>query len=158
MMFAQISRSVNVNAKSTIRWLAIAALGCYGIFTLVDSGSHRVAHADAHWASFLFLLGYSGLFIAVAYLVFRRQYRLLCTLVSAPAALLVFSFLVSLPKQFGLYEWTDKWVDSPLAFIGLPLSLATLLIPFYSARWAFRHGQAFLARFIHDDTRPQRAA
>jgi hypothetical protein len=137
--------------------LVIAAFGCYGVFTLIDSGSHLLARGDAHWAEFLLLLGYSGLFMAVAYLVFRRQYRPLCTLVSVLAAVVVFGFLIFLPRQFGLYERLDSWVDSSWAVLALPLTLVALLIPFYGAFLAFRRGQAFLARFIHDDTQPQRA-
>jgi len=134
--------------------LVIAASGCYGVYTLIDGILRALTREKAHWAGFWFflvpfLLVYSGLFIAVAYFVFRRQYRHLCTLVSALAAVVVFAFLISLPKQFGFHEWLDTWIFSPWAFIGLPLSLAALLIPFYGARWAFRFGQVFLARFIH---------
>ena len=161
MMFGWIPRSVNVNAKSTIRWLVIVAFGCYGVFALIDNTSRVVARGDVHWASFLFILGYSGLSIAVAYLVFRRQYRSLGTMISVLAAVVVFgflSFLTSLPMRFGLYERLDPWVDSPWYVLMLPLTIATLLIPFYGAFLALRRGQAFLARFIHDDTQPQRAA
>lgn len=154
---------MHLNTKNAMRWLVIAGFGGYGIYTLIDGILHVSAKADVHWAAFWFfllpfMLVYSGLFIAVAYFVLRRQYRHLCTLVSALAAVVVFGFLISLPDRLGLHERLRIWDDSPWAIlIALPLSLAALLIPFYGARWAYRRGQAILSRFIHDDT-PQRAA
>jgi hypothetical protein len=151
-----------MKAKNTFRWLVIAAFGCYGVYALIDGILGNLTRGNIHrgyWFFLIpFLLVYSGLFIAVAYLVFRRQYQPLCTLVSAVAALVVFDFLNSLPKRFGLYDWFETRIDSPWAFIALPLFLAALLIPFYGAGWAYRRGQAFLARFLHDDTQPQPCA
>jgi hypothetical protein len=155
-MLGRITRLVHLNAKNTVRWLVIAASGCYGVYALIVGISHALTR-DRVFAVPL-LLVCSGLFIAVAYLVFRRQYRFPCTLVSALGALVVFGVLMSLPKRFGLYEWSETWIDSPWAFIGLPLSLATLLVPFYGAHWAYRRGQAFFGHFVHNDTQPQRAA
>jgi hypothetical protein len=158
-MLGRITHLVHLNAKNTVRWLVIAASGCYGGYTLTDGILRALTQGNANWTgSVPFLLVCSSLCIAVAYLVFRRQYRFPCTLVSALAAVVVFGFLISLPKRFGLYERVDTWVDSPWAFIGLPLFLATLFIPFYGARWAYRRGQALFARFVHDDTQPQQAA
>jgi hypothetical protein len=168
-----ITRLVHLNAKNTVRWAVIAACGCYGLYALIDGSVRVLTRGDVggtgFWSSFIPLLlvylPYSGLFIAVAYFVFRRQYRHVCTLVSALAAVVVLgflSFLMSFPKRFGLYDWLDTWMDSPWAFIGRPLCLAMvlamLLIPFYVAGWTYRRGQAFLARFTHHDTPPERAA
>jgi hypothetical protein len=153
-----------MNTKKTLRWLVITGFGGYGIYTLVKDILHVSAKPDVHGAAFWFfllpfMLVYSGLFIAVAYFVLRRQYRHLCMLVSVLAAVIVFGFLISLTDRLDLPERLRAWDDSPWAIlIALTLSLAALLIPFYGARWAYRRGQVILSRFIHDDTPPQRAA
>jgi ABC-type branched-subunit amino acid transport system permease subunit len=149
---------MHLNTKRTLRWLVIAGFGGYGIYTLVEGVLHVSAKPDVHWAAFWFflfpvMLVSSGLLIAVAYFVLRRQYRHLCTLVSVLAAVIVFGFLISLPDRLGLQERLRTLDDSPwFLLIALPTSLAALLIPFYGARWAYRRGQAILSRFIHDDT------
>ena len=153
-----------MNAKILLRWLAIVGFAVYGAYTLVDGLRRASAQPDVHWAAFWFfllpsLLVYCGLLIATAYFIFRRQYRHLCTLISALAAVIVFCLLISLPDRFGvqdrLYNLTK---DSPwVIVIGLPVSLAALLIPFYAARWAYRRGQALLSRCAHEDTHVARA-
>lgn len=153
-----------MKVKSLFRWLAIAGFGGYGVYTLADGLMRVPAQPEVHWAAFWFfllpyMLVYCGLFIATAYFILRRQYRHLSTLISALAAVIVFGFLISLPDRFGLHERLfDLSKDSPwVILIALPFSLAALLIPFYAARWAYRRGQAFLSRFIHDDAQPERA-
>jgi len=151
-----------MKAKSFIRWFAIAGFGGYGVYSFVDGILHVSTKPDVHWAGFWFfllpfMLVYCGLFIATAYFILRRQYRHLCTLISALVAVIVFGLLISLPDRFGvrerLFDWTQEspWV----VVIAFPVSLAALFIPFYVARWAYRRGQTLLARFFHEDTQPE---
>jgi len=121
---------------------------------------HVFAQPDVDWAIFWlfhvpFMLVFCGLFISTAIFIFRRQYRHLCTLVSALVAFVVFGLLITLPEQFGLHQFLDNLsADSPwMILIGLPVSFAALFIPFYAARWAYRRGHAILLRLIHEDTR-----
>ena len=153
-----------MKAKILLRWLAIAGFGGYGIYTLIASLLHVLAQPDVHWAVFWFfllpfMLVYCGLFIATAYFILRRQYRDLCTLVSALAAVVVFGVLISLPENFGVQERLHDWgKDSPwVILIALPVSLAALFIPFYAARWAYRRGQALLSRYVLEGTQPERS-
>lgn len=148
---------MNPNTKTALRWLVVSGFGGYGIYTLVEgivfASSNRDVHSATVWLFVLSsMLAYSGLWIAIACFVLRRQYRHLCTLVSVLAAVIVFGFLVSLAFRLRLYERLRAWNDSAwFLLIALPLSLAALLIPFYGARWAFRRGQSILSRFIPDD-------
>jgi len=149
-------------AKILLRWLAIAGFGGYGIYTLAAG---ILTQPGVHWAWFCFffipfMLVYSGLFIAIAYFVLRRQYRYLGTLISGLTAVVVCCMLFSLECWLDvdkhLYDWSK---DSPwVIVIALPVSLATLFIPFYAARWAYRRLQAFLSSHVHENTKPERAA
>jgi uncharacterized membrane protein YkgB len=145
-----------MNAKNIMRWLVIVSFGGHGIYVFVDGVSHLLAHEPTMSWFFMipFLLVYSGLFIAVSYLAFQRQYELLCTLVSTLAALLAFGFLTSLSKRFGIHERLAAIAleNSPWsAAVEVVGNLAALLIPFYAARWVFHRGQTFLAHVTHVD-------
>ena len=165
--FAGRARLAPMNAKTVFRWVAIAGSGGYGVYSLVDSFLRVFAQPDVDWAGFCLvllpvILFYCGLFIATAYFLFRRQYRNLCTLFSALAAVVVFGFLSSLSERFGLLDYLHKLtkltIDSPwISLITLPVSLAAFLVPFYAALWAYRRGQALLSRFVHEDTQPEKA-
>ena len=149
---------MHLNITKILRWLVISGFGGYGIYLLINGILHVLPKPEVHWAFFWFFMlpfmfVFSGLFIAVAYFVLRRQYGRLGKLVSVFAAFVVFSFLLSLPNRLDLPERLYAWVDSPWAnLIVLPLMLILLLFPFYGAGWVYRRGQAFLLRFIHDDT------
>lgn len=154
-----------MKCKILIRWLAITGLGGYGIYSLVHIFLNVLSQPGLDWAAFWlfdvpFIALFCGLFLAPTYFLLRQQYRHLCTFVSGLAAVIVFGFLISLPEHFGLFDRfsppRDLTLEPPwrilLIFVGLPLSIAALWIPFYSAGWTFRRGQAFLFRFLHAET------
>ncbi len=153
-----------MNAKILLRWATIAGFGGYGSYTLVDEILHVSSQPNVHWAEFWFfllpfILIHSGLFIAVAYFVFRRQYRHLGTLISGLAAVVICGLLCSLILWLGvderLYDWSQ---DSPwVTVIALPISLAVLFSPFYAAHWTYRRVQAFLSKHVHEDPKPEQA-
>jgi predicted membrane-bound spermidine synthase len=148
-----------MKAKAILRWTAIAGFGGYGGYTIVHGIGYALSRQEVHRAAFWFfplpfLLLYGGLSLAVAYFILRKEYRHLCTLVSALIALVVFEILIVVPGRLGLHERVTRWGDSDApwtTFLALPLLIAMLLVPFFAARWAYRRGQAFLLRFINDD-------
>jgi len=145
--------------KAILRWLAIAGFGGYGGYTLVHGIVYLLSRQDVHWAEFWFfllpfMLLYCGLFLAVAYFILRKEYRHLCTLVSALVTMVAFDLTFLLLERLSLHEPLAAWSGTHApwaALIALPLMLGSLFIPFFAARWTYRRGQAFLSRFIHDD-------
>lgn len=150
--------------KVLLHWTAIAGLGGYGMYTLIAGLVYSATQPDVHRAEFWFFLlpftlVFSGMFIAPAYFLLCRQYQNLCVLTSTLAALVVFFVLFSIPEDLGLSERIRSWsIESQWGmFLGFPLSLAAVIVPFYLARWVYRRGLALLSRYVHDTTPPQRA-
>jgi hypothetical protein len=143
-----------MNAKNLLRWFAIVALGGHGIYTLIITILNASRKPDGDWALFWlfflpFALAYSGVFIAFAVLILRRQYRQLCTLISGIAAVIVFTLLFSLSDDLGLREPLRDWFEEPLlgTIIFLVLTAISIAVAFMAARWTYRRGRAFSLRF-----------
>lgn len=141
-----------------LRWLAITGFGGYGIYALVVGILQFYVRTEAVRSAFDFLIFViiqlpSLVSIAISYFTFRRQYRQLFTLLCAVASVVVFCFIMALPNMLGLRQVLKMWSDSPwILFLELPVGLATLIMPFYGASWAYRRAQAIVARFIHEET------
>ena len=136
-----------------MRWVVIAGFGGYGIYTLIDGILHVSAKPDVHWAAFWFfllpfLLVYSGLFMAVAYLTFAQQYRRLCALIAFVAAITAFSCIIWIPEWLGLADWADPRAHGADSFIEGLASIAALVAGWYGARWVYRRAHTFLLRYV----------
>ncbi len=133
--------------KKAARWLVIMCLGGYGLYLLAIRIWILTASADGHWSAVnYFLLACSGLFLAAACLLWRQDYRHLCTLASAVVSFLVFFILLSVPKSLGLNERLDSWEDSGWArSISVLLQLASVIMALEGAHWVWRRMLACLA-------------
>ena len=146
-----------------LRWAAIGGLGGYGVYTLIAGLVYSATRPDVNWAVFWFFvlpftLVCSGVLIAPAWFLLRRQYPNLCILAATLASLATFLLLFSLPEDLGLSERIRSWsIESGWGMVlGFPYSLATLIVPFYVARWVYRRGLAVLLKYVHDSTSPER--
>lgn len=145
-------------ANRILRWLTITGFGGYGISALVSGILQVFVRSEAARGVFDILLFVliqlpSVVSIAISYLTFRRQYRQLFTLLCVITSVVVFCLIMALPDMLGLRHLLKMRSDSPwILFLELPVGLATLIMPFYGASWAYRHAQAIVARFIREET------
>jgi presenilin-like A22 family membrane protease len=142
-----------VNTKSLIRWLVIGGFAAYGVYGLVEGIRHLVRQHDAHWAvRCLFLapvvVGVSGVFLAISYFTFGRQYRRLCTLIAAVLAVAVFGCIISVPEWLGITDWADSRAQGALPVFGGLLSIVALIAAWHGSRWVYRRANTFLHRYV----------
>src|SRR5690349_14564208 len=137
-----------MNVKRLLRWLAIAACAGYGGYVVVQGIRDVLARPD-RWTdvgafTLPLLLLYGGLFLTVAYVVWREQYQRLGTFVSALAAVVVFEWLFLFPERIRLYERLPTSVGSHalwIALVTLPPMLVALYSLFMVSRGTIRRGQ-----------------
>jgi hypothetical protein len=136
---------VKAQRKEILRWIAIIVFGGFGIWTSASGSYHVITHIDNDWFGSLFALGFLALFAApfyvVAYICLRRHYRALFDVLGAVGAIVVFGVLIELPNHWHVNEFFVRRINESqwFAFLGLPVSLLCLFVPFYGASWFLRY-------------------
>jgi hypothetical protein len=147
-----LCRFMKMKLSQFLRWISICSSIGLMLWIVLPSALHMAKHFDGNWPGMifpiLFLLCIAAIPVAVAYSIFRHQYRPVCSVICGIGAAIIFSVLISIPRQFGLYQTTPYWLEQypALGILGLPLSLFFLFAPFYLARWFHRRAFHFLEK------------
>jgi hypothetical protein len=142
-----------MNAINAIRWSLTAAFAGVGVCGLTCAIWLAFAGPSDGSGWFIFIpicLCLSGLFLRVAYLILKKQYRRLASLSCEVAAMAVALALLGLPVQLGVFDRVHAWVrdsDSWLvSVVALLMVVFQLLAALVAARWVYRGGQALISR------------
>jgi hypothetical protein len=142
-----------MKAKELLRWIATLTFGSLGIYGLVEllpfvaKWNGDILHlAVTVWMIFLLVV----IPTMLAYLIFRRRYHGICSVLAMLGAIVVWGVLMDLPRRWHWHEFISRpMFDSPLlGLVSLGLSLLFLLGPFYGAAWFFRFCMRLAARYL----------
>ena len=155
----QATESTAMRITEIIRWSAIAlsaSLGCYGIYAVVSTA----ARSPMSWFLSLFLTLFGGMIVCVplatSFLLSRRRYHSLASMWIGIAAVFVYFATSNLLRHLHLDDmFIARMRDIPLwSFVALPISVFTLILPFFAASRFMRFAHRMLDRF----SRPREAA
>jgi hypothetical protein len=131
-----------------VRWmfaLTFVGVGTYFLVQIVRSLSASPSLNISEWNWFI-LFPVAGLCVVLVlvpfgmgYLVYRRRYHELCSVLAMLGSIVLCLVLMSLPHRFGWYHALD-WLDQTtiIGLLGLLISLLFLFGPFFAAVWFHR--------------------
>ena len=125
-----------------LRWLFALALVGFGSYCFVEIvGSALKSKGDwfAYWMDAFLFFVLVLVPVGMGYLVYRRRYHELCSVLAMLGSIVLCFILMGLPRHFGWYRALD-WLGhtTGLGLLGLFMSLLFLFGPFIAAGWFHR--------------------